>query len=79
MTYTTIQIKSSTRKKLADLKAYGKESYDELINSLIGMIPAGDDEGKYTREFRASILRGLLDIQKGSVSSEDDVRKELGL
>lgn len=49
------------------------------MNSLMEMIPEGDDEGKYTKEFRASILRGLLNIRKGNVYAEEEVRKELGL
>ncbi len=79
MSYTTIQITSETKHKLAQLKSDGRETYDELINALIELIPSKDDEGTYTNEFRASLLRGLLDIRRGRTYSDEEVRKKLGI
>lgn len=79
MAYTTIQISAETRKKLSQLKRYGRETYDELLNSLMALVPEGDDEGKYTPEFRASLLRSLYDVRMGRVHSLEDVKKDLGL
>ena len=79
MAYTTIQIKEETREKLGKLKAYDRETYDEVLNTLIELIPSGDDEGEYTEEFRASLLRGLGDITHGRTHSSADIRKKLGI
>lgn len=58
MNYTTIQIKETTREKLAKFKVNQKETYDELLNSLMELVPSEDDEGKYTNEFKAALMRG---------------------
>jgi hypothetical protein len=46
---------------------------------LIDLIPTGDDEGEYTDEFKASLLRSLADIKHGRTHSVDDVKKQLGI
>ena len=79
MKYTSIQISVQTREKLSDLKSYERETYDELLSSLIDLIPKGDDEGEYTDEFRASLLRSLSDIKHGKVYSVEDVKRQLGI
>jgi len=78
MDYTTIQILPATRKKLAKLKMR-RETYDEIINALLYLLPEGDEEGKYTEEFRAGLLRGTLDFMQGRVISQDEVKRRLGL
>ncbi|MDE1762359.1 MAG: hypothetical protein KGH78_04175 [Candidatus Micrarchaeota archaeon] len=79
MSMTTIQIRKTTRERLNRLKLYKRATYDEIIDALMDLIPEGDDEGKYTEEFRASLLRGLLDIKGGRTYSSAEVRKKLGL
>ena len=79
MAYTTIQIDVATRERLAGMRSYGRETYDELLNTLLELVPSGDDEGKYTPEFRASLMRGMSDIRNGRTHSAGDVRKILGL
>ena len=76
--YTTIQIRPETREQLSKLKA-GRETYDDLLNAFLELVPKGDDEGEYTDEFRLSILRGLLDIRRGRTHSLTDVKKDLGI
>ena len=41
------------------------------------MIPKGDEEGIYKPEFRASILRGTLDLKKGRIISHSQLKKRL--
>lgn len=79
MDYTTIQISKDTRKELNSLKAYPRQTYDELLTEIMSLIPVGDDEGKYTDEFRASMLRGLLDIRQGRGIPLKDLEKKLGI
>ncbi len=78
MSYTTIQISPETREKLSFLKSSPRETYDELINKLIELIPRGDDEGVYENEFRVSLLNAKLDVIKGRTYSFFDVKKSLG-
>jgi len=43
MPITTIRVTPETRKKLAKLKLSSRETYDDLINLLIALVPEGDD------------------------------------
>ena len=79
MVYTSIQIAPETRERLAKLKSNERETYDELLNALIDLVPSGDDEGEYSDEFKASLLRSLVDIRHGRVHSMDEVKKQLGI
>ncbi len=76
---TTIQLSSSTRQKLAALKTTPRETYDELLNKLIALVPEGDDEGLYTDSFRIGLLGARLDIRASRVTDHDLVKKRLGL
>jgi len=78
-TYTSIQITHETREKLAKLKTHERETYDELLKALMDLVPSRDEEGEYTDEFRASLLRSLADIKYGRVYSVEEVKKQLGL
>ncbi len=77
--YTTIQITPQTRGRLERLKAYRRETYEEIIGKLLSLVPEGDEEGTYRPEFRASLLRGMLDIRNGRTLSHAEVKKRLGL
>lgn len=79
MSLTTIQISKTTRARLNKLKFYKRATYDEIIGALIELIPEGDEEGEYAEEFRASLLRSLLDIRNGRTYNAAEVRKNLGL
>jgi hypothetical protein len=76
---TTIQLSSSTRQKLAALKTTPRETYDELLNKLIALVPEGDDEGLYTDAFRIGLLSARLDLRTRRVTDHDLVKKRLGL
>ncbi len=76
--YTTIQITKNTREKLNGLKLYRKATYDEIIGALIDMIPEKDEEGRYTTEFRASLLRGFLDIKHGRTHTLKEMKERFG-
>lgn len=77
--HTTIQLEKNTRVRLNKLRLYKRATYDEIINALMDLIPEGDEEGIYTAEFRASLLRGLLDIRHGRTYSSAEVHTKLGL
>lgn len=76
---TTIQVSPMTRKRLAALKSSPRESYDELLNKLLALVPTGDDEGTYSDAFRMGLLSARLDIRAGRTVDHEQVKKRLGL
>lgn len=76
---TTIQIQLSTRERLASLKVSPRETYDELLNRLLALVPERDEEGRFSDSFRVGLLTARLDIRSGRVSDHDSVKKRMGL
>ncbi len=79
MSDSTIHIGDSTKLRLKALKEAGGMTYDKLMRALLSLIPEGDDEGKYTDEFKASFLEGSLDIAEGRVVSFEELKRRLEL
>ena len=79
MATTTIQVREETREKLARLKSSPRQSYDELLNRLLALVPEGDDEGRYTQAFRVGLLNARLDIREGRLTEHAKVKRQLGL
>ena len=76
---TTIQLTPKTRDKLARLKSTPRETYDEVLNKLLALVPEGDEEGLYTQSFRVGLLSARLDLKEGRVMDHERVKKRLGL
>lgn len=76
---TTIQLSEETREKLARLKSTPRETYDEILNKLLALIPEGDEEGRYTQAFRVGLLEAQLDIKEGRLVPLRQAKKRLGL
>ena len=76
---TTIQVREATRDKLSRLKSSPRESYDELLNRLLALVPEGDEEGPYTEAFRVGLLNARLDIRAGKLTDHAKVKRRLGL
>ena len=74
MEKTTIQINEKTLERLKALKRYKRESYDEVVNTLID-----ESEEELTDDEIEAIQRGLEDKRKGRVSSIEEVAKRLGI
>ena len=79
MENTTVQISRATREKLNSLRARKRMTYDELLNALMSLVPKGDEEGMYSEEFRASLLRSLLNVKDKKMHSSEEVMKKLGI
>ncbi|MFH1358414.1 MAG: hypothetical protein ABIH37_00835 [archaeon] len=75
MEKTTIQINIKTLERLKSLKNFERQSYDELLNSLINNC----EEERLSEEEINEIQKGLEDIKKGRVYSIEVVAKELGI
>lgn len=76
---TTIQLETKTRERLTRLKASPRETYDEVLNRLLSLVPEGDEEGLYTQAFRVGLLDARLDIREGRLVDHADVKRRLGL
>lgn len=76
---TTIQVSPLTRERLTALKGSPRETYDDLLNKLISLVPLGDDEGLYTDAFRVGLLTARLDVRSGLLTEHADLKKRLGL
>jgi hypothetical protein len=76
---TTIQLSPTTRQRLSALKTTPRETYDELLNRLMSLIPEGDEEGVYTDSFRIGLLNARLDARARRVTAHELVKKRLGL
>ncbi|MBI3588210.1 hypothetical protein HY095_03375 [Candidatus Micrarchaeota archaeon] len=77
--YTSIQILPQTRQKLAQLKEGPRETYDNVLNKLVELVPARDDEGEFTDEFRIGLLNARLELKRGGAIGHGELKKRLGL
>jgi len=75
MEKTTIQINIETLERLKALKAFERQSYDGVLNSLIENV----EEEILSEEEINDIQQGLENIKKGEVYSIESVAKELGI
>jgi hypothetical protein len=76
---TTIQLSTGTRTRLSALKETPRETYDEVLNKLLSLVPTGDDEGAYTRAFRVSLLNARLDVREGRTIDHAQLKRRLNL
>ena len=79
MAYTSIQIQPKTRDRLSRLKEDGRQTYDNVLNRLMALIPSGDGEGEYTDEFRIGLLNAKIQLRHGETVPHTEVKKSLGL
>ncbi|MEW5995992.1 MAG: hypothetical protein AB1657_00145 [Candidatus Micrarchaeota archaeon] len=48
-----------------------------MKNRKRGSVPSGDDEGKYSKEFMASLRQSLSDYRNGRTVTFDEIKKKL--
>ena len=76
---TTIQLTPETRERLARLKQSPRETYDELLNKLLDLVPIGDEEGTFRAAFRVGLLNARLDIRAGRTVGHEELKRRLRL
>ncbi|MCI4363717.1 MAG: hypothetical protein L3K13_05365 [Thermoplasmata archaeon] len=76
---TSIQLSPVTRERLAQLKQSPRETYDEILNKLLDLVPTGDDEGVYRAAFRVGLLNARLDIRAGRTVGHEELKRRLNL
>lgn len=75
MEKTTIQLNAETLGRLKMLKHFERQSYDDVLNSLIDNF----EEEVLTEEELSEIKIGLQNIRDGKVKSIEQVARELGV
>lgn len=75
MDKTTIQISQQTLERLKSMLRYERQSYDDLINSVLNNV----EEEILSQEEIEEIQVGLENIKKGKVYPIEIVAKELGI
>jgi len=75
MEKTTIQISKGTLEILKGLKKYERESYDEVIRSIVEEV----NEETLTSEEIKDIEISLKEIKEGKTRSIEEVAKSLGI
>ena len=68
---TTIQVSKDLLGKLAKMKIYGKESYENVIWDLI------EDRMEFSEQTKRNIEQSEKEIREGSTVSLQEVRKKL--
>ncbi len=71
---TTIAVKENTKKKLENLKAYPRQSFDEIITRFIEA-----DEDTMSEQERRDVEIALKEIREGKTKSLDQVAKDMGI
>ena len=74
MERTTIQISQQTLNRLKDLKRYERESYDEVLNTLID-----ESEEELSQDDIEAIQQGLEEVKRGEVYSIEEVAEDLNV
>ena len=77
--YTTILVHKETRDKLAEIRDYGRESYEEIINKLITVYEKLLAEGELTENAKKDVELARSQIKKGKGISTKKLMAELGL
>lgn len=75
MNKTTIQISSETLERLKSMRTHQKQSYDELLNTIIDEV---EEETLSETEIN-EIKKSLEEIRTGKTYTIEQVAKELGV
>ena len=74
---TTIQLEENTKEKLAGLKVYPGESYNQVIIRLINL--SEEEIEILDEETIKDIEEAMEDIKAGRVYTHEEAKKELGI
>ena len=77
--YTTILLHKETKERLADMRDYARESYEEVINKLITIYEKLKTEGELSEETKKDISIAREQIKKRKWVSTKALIAELGI
>jgi predicted S18 family serine protease len=74
---TTIQVSSGTKNVLESLKDFPRETYEDVINKLIGII--AEENMELSEQTKKDIDTARKEIKAGKFYTATEVKKRLGL
>lgn len=77
--YTTILVHKETRNKLASIRDYSRESYEEIINKLIAIYEKLSKEGELSEKTKKDLETARSQIRARKGLSTKELINELGL
>ena len=77
--YTTILVRKETRERLAALREYARESYDEMINKLITVFEKLQSEGELSGATKRDIRLARKQIKEGKGMTTKELVAKLGI
>ena len=77
MTSTTIQISSGTKQVLDSLKDFPRETYENVINKLVGIV--AEENMELSEQTKKDIDTARKEIKAGKFHTAEEVKKRLGL
>lgn len=77
--YTTILVHRETRERLATVKDYARESYEEVINKLISVYEKLKAEGELSAQAKSEVETARKEIKAGKGVSTKKLMADLGL
>jgi len=78
MTVTTIKLEEETKQRLEKLREYKKESYDEILKKILGilnMVKAEPERARFTLN-RIDETRTMIKMQEEKTQQEKEKRKK---
>ena len=76
---TTIQITKKTKDRLEKIKSYRRETYDELVNKLIGVLEIVESEPELKAEVIEEMDLAQKELNAGRGISTEALAKKLGV
>lgn len=77
--YTTVLLHKETKMRLEQMKEYGRESYDEVINKLITLVKLMKEEGELNEQTIEDIKESREQVKSGKGISTKELMKKLGI
>ena len=77
--YTTVLLHKETKDRLEEMKEYGKESYDEIINKLITIVKLMKEEGKLSDKTLEDVKEARKQIKQGKGMSTKELMAKMGI
>ena len=76
-TMTSIQVSKKSKERWAKIKNHPQESYEDMINRIIHI--AYEDGEQLTKKDLKDIAESLKDFENNRFTTNNDLKKELGL
>ncbi|WKT57895.1 hypothetical protein QVH35_11510 [Candidatus Nitrosotenuis chungbukensis] len=73
---TSIQLENKTKARLDKMKAFPKESYNEVVNRLINI---AEDDGVLSEQTIKDLEKALSEVKNGKLLSHNQVKQKHGL